>query len=97
MCHEHVQEPQLRIAHVSRHAHSYSANEPTCLHTCPGQLKRAAVELAKMWRQDKVLRHLQVGRCLSPWHQVAPGSAACYGCARIVTAVPPAACSSNLD
>lgn len=25
----------------------------------PGQLRRAAVELAKAWRQDRVLRHLQ--------------------------------------
>ncbi len=27
----------------------------------PGQLLRAAVELAKQWRQDKALRFLQVG------------------------------------
>lgn len=31
----------------------------TKLEEHPGQLRRAAVELAKMWRQDKVLRHLQ--------------------------------------
>lgn len=32
----------------------------------PGQLRRAAVELAKAWRQDRVLRHLEVrrGGCL---------------------------------
>jgi ATP-dependent HslUV protease subunit HslV len=27
----------------------------------PGQLRRAAVELAKAWRQDRILRHLEVG------------------------------------
>lgn len=26
----------------------------------PGQLRRAAVELAKAWRQDRILRHLEV-------------------------------------
>jgi ATP-dependent protease HslVU (ClpYQ) peptidase subunit len=26
----------------------------------PGQLRRAAVELAKVWRQDRILRHLEV-------------------------------------
>lgn len=26
----------------------------------PGQLRRAAVELGKAWRQDRVLRHLEV-------------------------------------
>lgn len=33
-------------------------------HVChhAGQLRRAAVELAKAWRQDRVLRHLQVSR-----------------------------------
>mmetsp|Transcript_32762 Transcript_32762/g.92945 ORF Transcript_32762/g.92945 Transcript_32762/m.92945 type:complete len:175 (-) Transcript_32762:424-948(-) len=30
----------------------------------PGQLKRAAVELAKAWRTDKYLRRLDVGRYL---------------------------------
>lgn len=28
----------------------------------PGQLRRAAVELAQQWRQDKVLRRLEVRR-----------------------------------
>lgn len=31
----------------------------------PGQLMRAAVELAKQWRQDKALRFLQVQCCNS--------------------------------
>lgn len=30
----------------------------------PGQLRRAAVELAKAWRQDRILRHLEVGGLL---------------------------------
>jgi len=30
----------------------------------PGQLRRSAVELAKAWRQDRVLRHLEVGLLL---------------------------------
>lgn len=35
-----------------------------CFCLCPGQLKRAAVELAKLWRLDKYLRRLDV-RCLA--------------------------------
>lgn len=33
----------------------------------PGQLRRAAVELAKVWRQDRILRHLEVRGCAVLW------------------------------
>ena len=60
-----------------------------CPRPAAGQLRRAAVELAKLWRQDRVLRHLQVrGRGQAPAQ--AQGPLALRRCRRAVqSAAPP--------
>lgn len=57
----------------------------------PGQLKRAAVELAKAWRQDRILRHLEVSTIIKQQGLLSMHTLHYFVSAQIVGPVPWAA------